>query len=98
MNKVVNKFAEPFDVYIGRPTIFGNPFKISDSSRQEAISKYKDYFNNRIKNDKFFKDCIEQLQGKILGCYCKPQDCHGDVIVEYLDSIETDTSNYLNNE
>ena len=26
-----------------------------------------------------------QLQGKTLGCFCKPDPCHGDIIKEYLD-------------
>jgi len=28
---------------------------------------------------------LEKLRGKILGCWCKPKACHGDVIIELLD-------------
>ena len=28
---------------------------------------------------------LEPLRGKVLGCYCKPLACHGDVIVELLE-------------
>ena len=28
------------------------------------------------------------MQGKTLGCFCKPNPCHGDIIKEYLDRME----------
>ena len=30
---------------------------------------------------------VHELQGKTLGCFCKPHPCHGDIIKEYLDRI-----------
>ena len=33
---------------------------------------------------------IQELEGKVLGCWCKPQDCHGDVLVELIDGKEQD--------
>jgi len=85
--KVVNlKLKEKYDVYIGRGSPFGNPFKIGvDGDREQVITKYRDYFYNRIKNDAVFRQQVKQLKGKILGCFCKPLPCHGDVIVEYLE-------------
>jgi hypothetical protein len=35
---------------------------------------------------------IEELKGKVLGCFCKPNACHGDVIKEYLDNTGTQTT------
>ncbi|MCG6418638.1 DUF4326 domain-containing protein [Vibrio fluvialis] len=26
--------------------------------------------------------------GKRLGCFCKPDDCHGDIIAEFLNSYD----------
>ena len=86
LTKVVNKHTEKYDVYIGRPTIFGNPFAIGrDGDRAEVIIKYRKYFNERIQNDTEFKERVLALKGKTLGCYCKPLPCHGDAIVEYLE-------------
>lgn len=53
-----------------------------------SIEKYRRYFYERIKYDPVFKERIIELKGKTLGCFCKPFPCHGDVIKEYLDSLD----------
>lgn len=85
MTKVVNVHCQAYDVFIGRPTIFGNPFKIGkDGTRAEVIAKYRTRFYNMIL-DSDFRQSVSALKGKTLGCFCSPQPCHGDVIVEYLE-------------
>jgi hypothetical protein len=65
--------------------MFGNPYKIGrDGSREEVIEKYRRYFEKRLHNGRF-KKAVEDLRGQTLGCFCRPESCHGDVIVEYLD-------------
>lgn len=82
---VVNRTKEDYDVYIGRGSDFGNPYRIGpDGTREEVIVKYRDYFYQRIVYDEMFKKAVLNLRGKRLGCFCKPKDCHGDIIVEYL--------------
>ncbi len=89
MTKVVNKFKEPYDTYIGRGSPFGNPFVIGkDGWREEVIEKYRIYFNERIKNDSGFRELVNGLKDKTLGCYCHPKKCHGDIIKEWLDKDE----------
>ena len=74
-------------VYIGRPSVYGNPFVIGrDGSREQVISKFRTYFHGRINNDSVFRGEVEALRGKRLGCYCAPCACHGDVIKEYLEN------------
>ena len=93
VTRVANKRKEPYDVYIGRPSIFGNPYKISDwrvrgfirYTREEVIKLYRQYFHIKLGEDPEFKRAVLALKGKVLGCYCKPLACHGDVIVEYLE-------------
>lgn len=86
MTRVVNLRKESYDVYIGRGSPFGNPFKIGrDGSRDTVIVKYRDYFYDRINKDEEFRKLVLELKDKVLGCYCKPHNCHGDIIVEYLD-------------
>lgn len=86
--KVVNIKKRTCEIYCGRGSIYGNPFKIGrDGDRKQVISKYREYFYKRLTDSKF-RDSILSLKGKILGCYCKPLDCHLDVIVEYLESNE----------
>ena len=86
--KVVNKHHKvPYDVYIGRGSIYGNPYVIGvDGTREEVIEKYRKYFNERIASDEEFKKEVLTLKNKILCCYCAPKSCHGDVIIQYLSS------------
>jgi hypothetical protein len=89
MTKVINlnTSAEPY-CYIGRGSPFGNPFRIGvGGTREEVIEKYRRYFYARIAEDKQFKEDVLSLKGKILGCFCKPLPCHGDIVVEYLDEL-----------
>lgn len=91
--KIVNLYKESYDVYIGRAGkgqdgYFGNPIRLkSDESRGSTLEKYKEYFYNRLQNDKEFKEKIHSLKDKTLGCFCKPNACHGDIIKEYLDNL-----------
>lgn len=101
--KVVNTKKQNCDVYIGRanggkdhmmntlPTKkgwLGNPYSLSEYSREQSIKKFKIDFKHKLKNDLYFRQEVKKLKGKILGCFCKPKSCHGDVIKEYLDSLE----------
>jgi hypothetical protein len=83
MTKVVNVNTDEYDVYIGRPSKWGNPFKIGrDGTRQGVISKYMKWL---LMNDTLMCD-IMTLEGKVLGCHCKPKPCHGDVIVDVIEA------------
>ena len=88
--RIVNIYKEPYDVYIGRAGkdkdgTFGNPFNSDD--REKDIQLFKEYFHKKIKDDHTFRIKVLGLQGKRLGCFCKPKLCHGDIIAEYLDAI-----------
>lgn len=90
--KVVNVRYERFDAYIGRfnssrglrASIFANPFKIGpDGTRTEVIEKYKNYILRR-------PDLIieaRKLKGKRLGCWCRPEACHGDILVLIAEGV-----------
>ena len=76
---VVNCRAEPFDVYIGRPSKWGNPFVIGrDGDRAAVIIKFKAY----LLSQPALMEQLAELEGKKLGCFCFPNSCHGDAIVE----------------
>lgn len=80
--RVVHCRKEPYDVYIGRGSKWGNPFIIGvDGNREEVIRKYARW----ILKEKHLMDSLEELRGKILGCWCKPKACHGDVLVRLLE-------------
>lgn len=90
MTRVINlKNTKDYTVYIGRPGYFGNPFLVGkDGDRKEVLLKYKEYFYSRLKTDPEFLKRIKELKGKILGCFCKPLLCHGDIIVEFLEGVK----------
>ena len=79
----------PYDVYIGRGSGFGNPYAIGieGDDRDEVIRKFQyDFDRGYLKND--FKQRLLAVQGKTLGCHCKPLPCHGDVLVNYLNAYD----------
>lgn len=71
-------------VYIGRGSKWGNPFVIGrDGDRAEVIRLYREYLLSRP--DLLAE--VRSLKGKTLGCYCKPQACHGDLLALLADKL-----------
>lgn len=84
MTRVVNIRHSCYDVYIGRGSIWGNPFIIGrDGTRLEVVEKYRDWI---IMQPKLMAQ-LHTLQDKRLGCYCYPKACHGDVLVALLEYV-----------
>jgi len=82
--RVVHSKKSPHDVYIGRPSKWGNPFVIGkDGTRDEVIQKFCDYLATR---HDLLADLAE-LQGKTLGCWCAPHACHGDILAQLVDEM-----------
>lgn len=76
-------------VYVGRPSIFGNPYTLIDESkREEVIQQYKQYFEEALQIEEF-KNEVLKLKNKILVCYCNPLRCHADIIAEYLNALSS---------
>jgi hypothetical protein len=89
--KVVNVKNEEFDVYIGRGTKWGNKFiEGVDGTREEVIQLYKEWF---LDSPWLHGDTIRELQGKVLGCHCKPKPCHGDILVDFVKRRLTNGTN-----
>ena len=71
-------------VYVGRPSKWGNPFKITGSGievidRESAIKSYRKWLECRLAVE---PDFIVPLRGKDLVCWCAPKPCHADVLLE----------------
>ena len=82
--KVVNLRKEKYEVFIGRGSKWGNKFVIGkDGDRGEVIRKYREW----ILNNKELLSSLHELKGKVLGCFCKPMACHGDVLVELVEKL-----------
>jgi hypothetical protein len=89
MCQVVNRnhmsvnMNDPDIVYIGRGSIWGNPFHIGGSgrrTREQVIEMYRKYLWERLRVGYFTLDMLKALDGKRLACYCAPKQCHGDII------------------
>ncbi len=82
---VVHCKKEPFDVYIGRPGPWGNPFsdkpksiaEVKVETREEAIACYEEMVRQ---DPQMIERIKKELKGKVLGCWCAPKACHGEVL------------------
>jgi len=80
--QVINIKEDNYDVYVGRGSNWGNPFMIGrDGTREQVIKRFIAFYkNSHSKQAKFMRDNIHTLKGKVLGCHCYPQRCHGDYL------------------
>ena len=100
--RVVHVMRDEYDVYIGRAnprnglkaSVWANPFKIGrDGTRVEVIAKYRAYLLTRSD----LLNRLGELRGKRLACWCAPEPCHGDVLVELAENLglDIDRTEYL---
>lgn len=83
IGRVVHCKREPHDLYIGRPSRFGNPFKLdSTTTREEVLEKFEAYARAQLASGKWTAAEVRALAGKTLGCWCAPRKCHGDVLLK----------------
>ncbi len=76
---VVNIRKEKADIYIGRGSMWGNPFVIGrDGDRTTVIAKHRAWLLARPQD----LAMLHVLKGKRIGCYCAPLPCHGDTLKE----------------
>ena len=75
-------------------SIWANPFKIGrDGTRDDVLCKYEKLLRDKLyTNDVFeastYKQDLLKLDGKILGCWCKPEPCHGDVLLKLIEELK----------
>ena len=82
--------SEPNHLYIGRgmhyphltvdQSKWRNPFPAKTYGRNKCMEMYEDY----LRNSELY-DCLEELEGKTLGCWCYPEPCHGEVLLRLLE-------------
>lgn len=91
---------DPNYIYIGRGSIYGNPFSHLDfatalvkvETREDSIENHKQWLDGKIKLEIEPPTLTEimLLENGILGCFCKNKDgsglaCHGDTYVEIVE-------------
>lgn len=91
MSAVVHCKKSPFDVYIGRPSKWGNPYSHKEdttaqfkvNTREEAIIAYEKYLLNTPE----LMNSLVELKDKVLGCWCYPKACHGEILTQYANQV-----------
>ncbi len=73
-------------------SIWANPYKVGDKKgqyeREESLKLYENYIREKIKGSESMKEELLKLKGKNLGCWCKPEGCHGDVLMKILEEYK----------
>ena len=97
MTTTVVHVDQPHDIYIGRAvprrgfkkSRWANLDAISETlTRENVINLYENWLRLQLRIGRVTREDLESLQGKVLGCWCKPEACHGDVIAWYADNID----------
>jgi hypothetical protein len=69
---------------IDRQTEWGNPFELPvDGDRAEVVSKFSKFY---LPHKPGLLAKMPALRGKVLACWCHPEECHGDIIAEIVNS------------
>jgi hypothetical protein len=76
--RVVHCKRDPYDVLIGRPSKWGNPYKLGEDGTREQVVRWYDPYVRFTRPD--LLAALPDLHGKTLGCWCAPQLCHGHVL------------------
>jgi len=97
---IIEWLQHPDHVYIGRKgivfikgerfpiydSIWTTPYKIGrDGTRAEVVQKYETLMRAKLAVDKELRQALMQLEGKVLGCWCAPEPCHGHVLLKLIE-------------
>lgn len=73
--------AKEGDLYIGRPSRWGNPFRIGrDGDREQVVQSYRRLLYLNVLNGTITLEELASLRNRNLVCYCAPALCHGHVL------------------
>lgn len=68
--KVVHCKRDRYDVYVGRPSDFGNEFPVEKYGRDEAVRLHAEKVRSQ---PKLIAKIKRELRGKVLACWCAPK-------------------------
>ena len=86
--RAVNLNKEPCDVVVMRPSKWGNPFVlVREEDRSIVLEKYKNHLIELIRSGLLTREDFKELEGKRLGCCCKPKICHADILADVVNKL-----------
>ncbi len=66
-------------VYVGRPSRWGNPWRVEELGAAEAVARYR---AELLADPVRFAAVRRELAGRDLACWCRPDvACHTDVLL-----------------
>jgi len=87
---VVNGIRPYYDIYIGRELYYPNarfslskwhnPFPVKEFGTKKSLELYEKH----IRETPELWNALHELEGKILGCWCVPHPCHGNILIKLL--------------
>ncbi len=86
----------PRQVYIGRPSKWGNPFRLRhEEERIRVIAQYRTDLVRRLRTGSVTRAELAELDGRPLVCWCTPLACHGHVLLAAAAWAATEPDNSL---
>lgn len=83
---ILNEKTNKKERFPKKSSNFANPYKVGkDGTRKEVIQKYKIYIKKKLDKDSVLQTELLEMKGKNLGCWCHPESCHGDVLLELIE-------------
>lgn len=77
-------------IYVGRPTKWGNPFKVGEGRTvEQAVAQYRRRIDDMPADERqrFIETARAELGGHDLVCWCRPgATCHADILMEIANS------------
>jgi hypothetical protein len=59
---------------------WANPFSVKKYGLDKCLELYENYLINNVE----LMNSLNELEGKILGCWCAPNRCHGDILIKLI--------------
>jgi hypothetical protein len=101
--RVVNLYHDAYNVYIGRegrredgyfgnPCVAGRVCPVCGQVHQvgaDTLPCFESFARKRIESDPEYRQKVKELQGRTLGCFCKPKPCHGDILSQLAEELNS---------
>jgi hypothetical protein len=80
-------------VYVGRPTRWGNPYRVSEMPLGKCLEMYELWLSAQLKSNPGF---LDPLMDKDLACFCRlDSPCHADILLRKLKEIDIEKAEIL---
>jgi hypothetical protein len=69
-----------------KTSYWANPYTVKKEGRDKCLELYEIYIREKIKKEEGFEE-LKKLRGKVLGCWCHPEKCHGDILLKIINEM-----------